>query len=307
MRSLPAFILTRVVAIVVVVLAVAVITFLMLHLLRPEAWAGDPRSTAHQLVDYVKGVFLHYDFGTSWETQSPPVADKLNEGVPADVSLLVGGLVVGTVTGMAGGAYCASRPGRPLTRLLEGLAAFFLCAPVYWVGLMLILTFGDEFGVIPIPLFQTNVYQPLSESPGEWLRALLVPWFVLGAPLAALCLRMTRASMADVLDEDYLRTALAKGLTPWGVTRHHALPAASSPVLTLVGVNMATLVTNMVLIEHAFSIPGLFQDLPAAMENGNFPLLQGMTIVTATLVVLASLAVDVVQAWIDPRVRLKDA
>jgi len=306
-KSLPAFILTRLLAVVTVVLAVTVIVFLMLHVLRPEAWAGDPRSLFTQLVDYVRGVFLHYDFGTSWENQRPAVADKLNERVPADISLLVGGLVVGTVAGMAGGAYCATRPGRPFTRVLEALAAFFLCAPVYWVGLMLILTFGDEFGLIPVPLFRTNVYEPLTQDPAGWLQALLVPWFVLGAPLAALCLRMTRASMVDVLDEDFLRTALAKGLTPWGVTRRHALPAASSPVLTLVGVNMATLVTNMVLIEHAFSIPGLFQDLPTAMENGNFPLLQGMTIVTAALVVVASLVVDVVQAWIDPRVRLRDA
>jgi peptide/nickel transport system permease protein len=115
---------------------------------------------------------------------------------------------------------------------------------------------------------------------------------------------MTRASMVDQQSEDFLRTAHAKGLSGRQVARRHALPAASSPVLALVGVNMATLVTNVVLVEHAFSIPGLFQDLTGAMEDGNFPLLQGMTVVTAALVVTANLVVDVLHAAIDPRVRI---
>ena len=301
---MPVYIASRILSVLAVVVAVAVITFLTLHILRPEPWAGDPRSLPHQLVDYLDRVFLHYDFGTSWDKQGRPVTEQLNKGVPADISLLAGGLLVGTLAGMAGGAYCARRPGSPITRLLQALAGFFLIAPVYWVGLMLILGFGDGFGLIPIPFFDTNVYEPLSQDPVQWLRALFVPWLVLGAPLAALCLRMTRAAMVDVLDEDYLRTAVAKGLTEREVVRRHALPAASSPVLTLVGVNMATLVTNTVLIEHAFSIPGLFQGLTAAMGDGNFPLLMGMTIVTAVLVVVANLFVDVVHAAIDPRVRV---
>jgi peptide/nickel transport system permease protein len=301
---LPVFIFSRLLSVLAVVVAVTIITFLMLHLLRPEAWQGDPRSTVTQLAEYLKGVFLHLDFGISWEQQRRPVAEHLRQGLPADVSLLAGALVVGTLAGMAGGAVCAARPGTLPARVLETLAAFFICAPVYWVGLMLILTFGDGFGLIQIPFFQTNVYAPLSQDPVQWLRALIVPWLVLGAPLAALCLRMTRASMVDVLDEDYLRTAAAKGLTGTAIVRRHALPAAASPVFTLVGVNMATLVTNMVLVEHAFSIPGLFQGLTEAMENGNFPLLQGITIATAALVVLANLVIDIIHAWLDPRVRL---
>ena len=304
MRSLPYFIFTRLLSVIAVVAAVTVITFLMLHLLRPEAWQGDPRSTIEQLADYVRGVFLHLDFGLSWERQRMPVSEHLRQGLPADISLLAGALVLGTIAGLAGGAVCATRPRTAAARVLEGLAAFFLCAPVYWVGLMLILTFGAGFGLIPIPFFQTNVYEPLSQDPVAWLRALIVPWLVLGAPLAALCLRMTRAAMTDVLDEDYLRTAAAKGLSGNAIARRHALPAAASPVFTLVGVNMATLVTNTVLVEHAFSIPGLFQGLTEAMEDGNFPLLQGMTIATAALVVVANLVIDVIHAWLDPRVRL---
>jgi peptide/nickel transport system permease protein len=303
-RSLPVFILRRLVAVVAVVFAVTVITFLMLHLLRPESWRFDTRPLLTQLADYVKGVFLHWDFGLSWDNQGRPVSEALNTGIPADVSLLAGALVLGCVAGMAGGAVCATRPRSLAARALGALAAFFLCAPVYWVGLMLILTFGAEFGVFPVPGFRTNIYEPITQSPLSWLQSLVVPWIVLGLPLAALCLRMTRASMTDVLHEDYLRTAAAKGLGGAAVARRHALPAAASPVLTLVGVNMATLVTNLVLVEHVFSIPGVFRLTTTAMADGNFPLLQGMTVVAAALVVVGNLAIDVIHAVLDPRVRL---
>jgi peptide/nickel transport system permease protein len=302
MRSLPVFILSRLLSVVAVVLAVAVITFLTLHLLRPEAWSFDHRSLPAQLWDYLTHL-VRYDLGRSWDSQGHPVTEFLNQGLPADLSLLAGGLVFGTIAGMAGGAVCAIRPARWYTRILEGAAAFFLCAPVYWVGLMLILTFGADFGLLPIPGFVINQYEGLSQNPARWLQALIVPWIVLGLPLAALCLRMTRAAMTDVLDEDYLRTALAKGLRDRTVARRHAMPAASSPVLTLVGVNMATLVTNVVLIEHAFSIPGVFRFTTKAMDDGNFPLLQGMTLAAAVMVVGANLIVDIIHAVIDPTIR----
>jgi peptide/nickel transport system permease protein len=276
----------------------------MLHVLRPESWSWDHRSLMTQLLDYLKGVFLHWDFGTSWDKQGRPVSEALDKGIPADISLLAGGLLAGGLMGVAGGAVCATRPRTLAARVLEWLAAFFLCAPVYWVGLMVILVFSGEFGLIPIPWFKSNQYAGLTEDPLSWLQALVVPWIVLGLPLAALCLRMTRAAMVDVEHEDFLRTAAAKGLSGAAVTRRHQLPAAISPVLTLVGVNMATLITNVVLVEHAFDIPGVFRLTTSAMDDGNFPLLQGMTIVAAVMVVCANLAVDVLHAAIDPRVRV---
>src|SRR4051812_16118815 len=120
MRSLPVFILTRLVSVVAVVLTVAAITFLMLHLLRPEAWAFDHRPLLTQLWDYMSHL-VRYDLGRSWDNQGHPVSEFLNKGVPADLSLLIGGLVVGLVAGLAGGAVCATRPGRWYTRVLEAL------------------------------------------------------------------------------------------------------------------------------------------------------------------------------------------
>jgi peptide/nickel transport system permease protein len=305
MRSLPAFILTRLLSVVLVVAVVATITFVMLHALRPEAFAFETRSLPVELFHYLEGIFLHWDFGLSWEAGNVPVASILNEGLPADVSLLAGGLVAGLGLGMAGGSVCAMRPGSAAARVIETLAAFFIIAPVYWVGLMLLLAFHPGFGPVPIGIFNTNVYEPLTVDPLAWLKSMVIPWLVVGAPLAAMCVRMTRASMTEVLHEEYLRTAKAKGLSEKAVGRRHALPAAASPVFTLVGVNMATMFTNMVLVEHAFSIPGAYQNITDAMNDGNFPLLMGLTVVAAVMVVVANLAVDVAHAYLDPRVRLR--
>ena len=304
MQSFGRFLLTRLLSVAAVVVSVTVVVFLMLHILRPERFQ-DGRPLITQLLDYLNRVFLHYDFGRGWDKANHRVSDQLNQGLPADVSLLVGGLVVGGVLGTAGGAICAARPRTMIARALGAAAAFFIIAPVYWVGLMLILTFGAGFGKIPIPFFETNVYEPLWRDPVAWLQALAVPWLVLGLPLAALCLRMTRAAMTDVLHEDFLRTATAKGLAERDVMRRHALPAASSPVLTLVGVNMATMLTNIVLVEHAFSVPGIFRLTTDAMDDANFPLLMAMTVAAAVMIVVANLAVDVVHACIDPRVRVR--
>ena len=297
------FLFTRLLSVLVVMLAVTAITFLMMHILRPESF-GDPRPLATKLFEYLERGFLHLDFGQSWDRQGSEVTDVVLAGLPADVSLMAGGLVLGTVAGTIAGAYCAARPGTLSTRVLEAAGAFFLIAPVYWVGLMLILTFGAGFGAIPIPFFETNVYEHPQDDLVDWFRALFVPWIVVGLPLAALCLRMMRTSMTDVLDEDYLRTATAKGLHETTVLRRHAGPAAASPVLTLVGVNMATMLTNVVLVEHAFSVPGVFRLTRDAMNDGNFPLLMGMTVAGAAMVVVANLVVDVVHAFIDPRVRV---
>jgi peptide/nickel transport system permease protein len=115
---------------------------------------------------------------------------------------------------------------------------------------------------------------------------------------------MTRAAMNDIKHEDYLRTAVAKGLSEQEVLRRHALPAASAPALTMVATNMTTMLTNMILIEHAFSVPGVFRFTTQAMNDANFPLLQAMTVVAAILVVSANLVMDVLHAAIDPRIRM---
>jgi peptide/nickel transport system permease protein len=304
-RSLPVYLALRLLSMAAVVVAVAIITFLMLHLLRPESF-GDPRSLPVELGDYLASVFLHYDFGVSRGQGARPVADLLNAGLPADVSLLAGGLLLGAVGGTAAGAVCVAHPRTLRARVLAGLGAFTLCAPLYWVGLMVVLAFDSGFGfVVEVPGFSTHNYVGLTEDPLQWAGALLVPWLVLGMPVFGLCLRMTRAALAEVLDEDYVRSARAKGLPDRVVMRRHAFPAAASPVMTLVGVNMATVVTNLVLVERVFSVPGVFGETTVAMDNGDFELLMGMTIWAAVFIVAANFVVDLLQARVDPLVRVK--
>ena len=228
----------------------------------------------------------------------------LGDAIPADLSLLVGAMLVGSVLGILGGTFCARRPGTFVARALQGLAAIFLCAPVYFVGFLVILLFAPNVGApIPIPLVTVNTYQGLGEDPVAWLRALLVPWFVAGLPLAAQCLRMVRATLPEVLSEDYVRTATAKGLTPRRITFLHTLPVALPPTLALIGTYIPIMLANVILVEAVFGIPGIYRLIPSAVDGRNFPVLMAIVIVASVLVVVFNAIADVLQAALDPRVR----
>jgi peptide/nickel transport system permease protein len=144
---------------------------------------------------------------------------------------------------------------------------------------------------------------PLTENPLKWLHSLIVPWMVAGAPLAAVCLRMTRASIAEIRDEDFIRTATAKGLSPTAVTARHVVPVALPPVVSLTGAYTPLLIGNVILIEKVFDVPGVYQLIPNALDVGNYPIIQGLVIVTAVFVVIVNGLVDIVLAALDPRIR----
>jgi peptide/nickel transport system permease protein len=248
-------------------------------------------------------VFLHADLGRSVQRNSGarPVMDMLREGFPADLSLVLGGLVVGAAGGVALGAVAQRNRGTLAGRGLEGFSAFAMSAPVYWVGLMAVQFFHPQIGrVARLPISVPNTYRPLTDDPLKWLESLWLPWIVLGLPLAAITMRMMRSTLADTLEEDFVRTAHAKGLTPARVLRRHAIPAA---VISLVGVSMGTVITNAILLEHVFSIPGVFDLMTQAINNADVPLLEGVAIAGAVLVVIANLLADLLHAWLDPRVR----
>jgi peptide/nickel transport system permease protein len=285
------------------------VTFLTFHLLRPELFEGE-RALPVELASFLAGFFLRLDLGRSWSPGSPEVTGMMLEGLPADAALLLPAILIGAVTGIAGGALCAARPGTILTRVLDGLATFAVCAPVYWVGLVAIYLFSPDIGTFGFGLFGgQGTYLPLAEDPVRWLRALLLPWLVLAAPLAGMCLRMMRVSMGETLREDFMRAALGKGLTWPAAVRRHAVPAGAAPVVSLTGVTMATVVTNAILLEQVFNIPGVLREMTEATgatetsDGLDYPLLQGIVITGACFVVLASLVADLVLGWLDPRVR----
>jgi peptide/nickel transport system permease protein len=179
-----------------------------------------------------------------------------------------------------------------------------MAAPVYWVGAMTVVLFHPEVGRIAhLPVSEPNTYEPLSKDPLAWFGSLWLPWLILGLPLGAIVMRMMRASLQDALDEDFVRTAYGKGLTQRAVMRRHAVPAASAPVISLVGVTMGTLITNAILLEQTFSIPGIFSLMTRALGQVDLPVIEGVAIAGALLVVASNLLADVVHAWLDPRVR----
>jgi peptide/nickel transport system permease protein len=283
----------------VVVLCTAA-TWLLLHVLRPESFRGEG-ALLPALARYLRDAFLHFDLGLS-RALHRPVADVVREGLPADLQLLAGGVVAGLTAGIAGGIYCAARPDSFAAHALHVVAMVGVCAPVYAVGLLALLLFGNDIGRVAdlgIPLS----YTPFGESPGRWLGSMALPWLVVGFPLAGTALRVMRAQTVEVRGEDYLRTARAKGLSEPEVFRRHALRPAVAPVLSMAGATANLTLLNIVLVERAFSIPGVYQHLTAAMDAGDWPILFALTIIGAIIVCGANLLADVALMAVDPRLR----
>jgi peptide/nickel transport system permease protein len=293
----------RLAGVVAVVVGVTALTWLAMRVLRPSWFAGDPRPVPAQLVDYLRRDFLHFDLGRSFQPPQDRVADIVRRGLPADLSLLVGGIAFGVVAGTAAGTYCAARRGSATARALEGAAAFFIFAPLYVLGVGLILLFGSDVALVEIGVHIPRAYVPFGESPLRWVGALVVPWALVGLPLAALLLRLTRTSVAGVLREDYIVTASAKGLDERTVLRRHVVRAAAAPVISATGMTVNMTITNVVLIEAVFGVPGVFGRMKDAIGFGDFPVLMGITIVGAALIALGNLLADLALARIDPRVR----
>jgi peptide/nickel transport system permease protein len=293
----------RVAGVAAVVVGVTALTWLAMRVLRPSWFAGDPRPVPAQLVDYLQRDFLHFDLGRTFQPPQDRVADIVRRGLPADVSLLVGGVAFGVVGGTAAGTYCAARRGTALARALEGAAAFFIFAPLYVLGIGLILLFGSDIALIEIGVHVPRAYVEFGDSPLRWAGSLIVPWILVGLPLAALLLRLTRTSVNGVLGEDYITTASAKGLDERTVLRRHVVRAAAVPVISATGMTVNITITNVVLIESVFAIPGVFGQMKSAIAYGDFPMLMGITVVSAAFIALGNLLADVAVARIDPRVR----
>ena len=295
------FVIRRLASAILVMVVVAAITWTMLHGLRPESFSPDER-----LLDYLRDVFLHFDFGRirGAPEGEAEIGPRVLEALGPSLSVLIGGVAVGLLLGLAGGTIAAARRGTVLARAIEVGAIIALCAPVYWVGLMLQVLFAPVGGAIDAPIdIRQGTYVPLAEDPKQWLDSLVVPWLVLAGPLAGMCVRMMRSSVIDVLDEDFIRQARAKGLTGGRVLRRHVAPAGAAPTVSLAGANMPLMVTNLILVEQIFNVPGVFRGTTGAMNDGEFEVLQALVIVGAFLVVVGNLLVDLALAWLDPRTR----
>ena len=302
--SLPVFLLRRLATIVFVVVTATALTFVFFRVARPEIYAFDDRSVLTALLDYLDRAFLHFDFGVSFDAGNDDIATLIRQRFGADVSLVAGAVVIGVLGGLAGGVVCAARPDTVAARLLYAGATLALCAPVYWMALVAVYLFGPDYGQVELPIFVAlGTYVPLTENPVEWAHSLLAPWLIASLPLGAMCLRMTRSTMVGTLQEEYVRTAVAKGVPDRQILRRHAAPVATAPVVSLTGANMTTVVANVLLLEQIFNVPGMFRLTTSAIADENYPVLQAITVLAALLVVVGNSLADLILAWLDPRVR----
>jgi peptide/nickel transport system permease protein len=293
----------RAAGIAAVVVLTTACAWALFHLLRPNLFGGDDQT----LPQFLDRAFLHFDFGRSEQGNRRPVADLIREGLPADVALLSGGLAFGLGAGIVGGIACARRPRGLASRAAQAIALVGMCAPVYVVGLMALLLFGQDIGIVPFGIGIPLRYVEFGDSPAGWLGALIVPWIVLGLPLAGMCLRLMLGSMTDVGETDYVRAARAKGLTEWRLLRRHVAPAALAPTAMLASSATPLLITNLVLVEQVFSVPGVFRDLTRSFGTADVPLILGMTAVGALLIAVTTFLFDLFLVWLDPRVRAGEA
>jgi peptide/nickel transport system permease protein len=297
----------RVAGLAWVVVSATACAWLLFHLLRPNLFAGEHGPLLSRLWQFLDRAFLHFDFGDSQQGSGRPVADLIREGLPADLSLLAGGLAVGVAAGVLGGIACARRPRGIASRALQAGALVAMCAPVYVVGLTALLFFGTDIGVVPLGAGIPLHYVEFGQSPPRWIGSLVVPWIVLGLPLAGMCLRVMLREMVEVGDEDYVRAARAKGLGERAIRRRHIAPAALAPTAMLASASMPLLLTNVVLIERVFSVPGVFRDFTRSIASANITLILGTTAVGAALIAVTTLLFDLVLLWLDPRVRAGEA
>jgi len=243
----------------------------------------------------------HGDLGYSYFS-SAPVGSLLLDRLPATISLTLGALVVWMAVSIPLGVLAAVRPRGWLDRLAQGGALLGISVPVYWLGLVALWLFASDIGKIPI-LPGANSYVPLGQDPWKWFSSLILPWLVLATGFVGIYARLLRGQMLETLSEDYVRTARSKGLSERRVVMGHALPAAITPLVTLAGLDVGVLLGGAVLTETVFDIPGIGRLNYDAITHADFPVIQGTVLVAAAFVIVASIVVDMLYAYLDPRVR----
>jgi peptide/nickel transport system permease protein len=315
------YIIRRLLWVIVLLFVVSVVTFAIFYLFPsadPAALrAGkspNPALIAHirhslgldkpfyvQYWRYIKGVIFHFDFGYSYQN-SQPVRQEIFKRLPATVSLTVGAVVIWLSAGLVIGIISAIRRRSVLDRATMVGALLAISAPVYWLGLVALYLFANDIGVIKI-FDGSGTYTGLTANPGRWLGSLLLPWMVLAASFAAFYARLLRANLIDTMSEDYIRTARAKGLSERRVVLRHGLRAAITPIVTVLGLDIGTLLGGAVLTEIVFNIPGIGRFAYDGIINADLPVIQGTVLFGAFFIVIANLVVDILYAVIDPRVR----
>src|SRR5579859_3232405 len=303
------YIIRRVLWVIVLLLVVSFVTFLIFYLF-PSA---DPatlragRSPNPQLLAiirhnlgldkpfyvqywrYIKNVVLHLNFGYSYQ-YSAPVKQLMLDRLPATISLTVGSVVVWLLIGLPIGMISALRRRSILDRVSMGGALLAISAPVYWLGLVSLYLFANDIGLVHI-FDGAGTYTGITVSFSHWFGSLLLPWLVLAASFAAFYSRLLRSNLIETMSEDYIRTARAKGLREGRVIIRHAVRSAITPIVTILGLDIGTLLGGAVLTETIFNIPGIGRLAYDGISNADLPIVQGTVMFAAFFIVVGNLIV----------------
>ncbi len=266
-----------------------------------------------QFGSYIKGIVAGRTFETSGvvqECDAPclgfsfkddrPVLDVLKSHVPVTVSLILGYSVIVLTVGVFVGSMAARRRGTAGDRALMSSTLVLSSVPYYIVALMAALYLTIFYQVLP-----RGGWTPPSESPGKWALGLLTPWLVLGLYSCTQYARFSRGSMVETLNEDYIRTARAKGVSDRSITYKHAMRAALIPVVTIFGLDVAGVLAGAIFTERVFDLPGMGNLVLDSLANYDLPVIMGTVLVSSVIIVLMNFVVDITYSIIDPRVRLR--
>lgn len=310
-----AYIIRRLIATIPVMVVVALFVFLLLHLTPgdPAAIIAGDDATPSEIEGVRRRLgldlpiweqFLIYawnllrgDLGTSIFSNLP-VTTLVAQRLEPTLVLGASTLLVAVVCAIPLGVLAAWKARTLVDRIVMGFSVLGFAVPVFLVGYVLIYIFSIELRWLPV-----QGYRPLSQGVDQTFRSVLLPAIALGTTYMALIARITRASMLEVLSEDYIRTAHAKGVTTKSVLLRHALKNAAVPIVTVIGLGMAALISGVVITETVFNIPGLGRLTVDAILKRDYPIIQGLIIIFAGTKVLINLMIDISYTFFDPRIR----
>ncbi len=256
---------------------------------------GQNKPLPEQYIDMMTGI-AQGDLGTSlYSTQE--VSSALGNAIPATLSLALLALVFVVVIGIPFGVLAGTHPGSLIDRILTGVVALGVAAPAYWVGMILLIVFALNLGWFP-----TTQYVPLSDGIGEWFHHLVLPAIALSLAGIVETTRQLRSSMQDVMHQDFIRTARSKGLPRRTVVYKHALKAAVSPAITVIGLQVNSLLGGAIAVELVFNLNGIGLLAVRAVQNQDVPVIQGIVLVSVIVVTFSNLLVDVVYGLLNPKV-----
>jgi peptide/nickel transport system permease protein len=313
---MPRFVMQRVFGAIPVLLLVTLITFGMMRLIPgdPSAALGGLSATPEEREQIRHDLGLDQPYSVQlvrWYADlarghlgrsillGRDVLDATLERLPVSLSISAYSMVLTLAFGLVGGILAALRQNSWVDQATMMLAMVGISMPSFWIGLMMIVLFSVHLGWLP-----TGGYVNFTDNPWQWLRAATMPAISLAMLQMGLLTRITRSTMLEVLRQDYVRTARAKGLPNYLVVYKHALANAMIPVVTVIGIIVSLLLSGAVVTETVFSIPGIGQLLTSAILNRDYPMIQGALLLVTALLMVVNIMVDIAYAWIDPRVRL---